>query len=202
MTEPSSAPRVIEPILRRRSLRAFAADPLDEAEIRVLFEAAALAPSSGNAQPWRFVVTRRGAEAFSALGDTLRPSNRWALEAPLLAATAVRSMHEHPTKPPKENRLALLELGLAIGNVLTQATALGLIAHPVGGFDRDAARRVLQIPPGWELGVLLALGRPGDPERLDPDVRARELRPRERLAVSEFVFERHWGRPKYASSEG
>jgi nitroreductase len=192
---------VIEPILGRRSLRAFDREPPGEGEMWTLFEAASLAPSSGNAQPWRFVIARRGSAACSALGDTLRPSNRWALAAPMLVTTAVRSMHEHPTKPPKENRLALLELGLAIGNVLIQAAALGLIAHPVGGFDRDAAREAMGIPSEWQLGVLLAIGRPGDPERLEPDVRARDPRPRERLGVSEMVFERHWGRPAYDSSK-
>ena len=93
------------------------------------------------------------------------------------------------------------ELGLAIGNVLIQAAALGLIAHPVGGFDRDAAREAMGIPSEWQWGVLLAIGRPGDPERLEPDVRARDLRPRERLGVSEMVFERQWGRPAFDSSK-
>ena len=189
-------------VLRDRSAtRAFAPEPPADAELASLFVAAGLAPSSGNAQPWRFVLTRRDTEAHTALADALHSSNRWASAAPILVATVVRTMHDDPKKPPKENRLALLELGLATGNLLAQATSLGLVARPVGGFDRDVARSALAVPDGFELGVLVAIGHPGDSTGLEPDLCAKAGRIRERRDVVETVFEGRWGHTARISSE-
>jgi nitroreductase len=189
----------VPPLLRaigaRRSLRAFAPDRVPSETLSALFEAARWAPSSGNGQPWRFVVTRRGTPAFEALVATLRSGNAWAREAPVLMLVAAKTVHDSPGKPVRENRRALLDLGLALENVLLQASHDGLIGHPMAGFDAEAAAAAAGVDGPYTVAVLLALGFPGDPETLDPKVRAKDARPRTRLPQSAFVFEDRWGAP-------
>ena len=195
-------PPLVRAIGTRRSLRAFAPDPVPSETLAVSFEAARWAPSSGNGQPWRFVVTRRGTPAFEAVAATLRSGNAWAREAPVLMLVAAKTVHDSPGKPVRENRRALLDLGLALENLLLQASQDGLIAHPMAGFDADAAAAATGVDGPYTVAVLLALGYPGDPETLDPKVRARDARPRTRLPQSAFVFEDRWGAPASWTGEG
>lgn len=196
MNETPVVPALLRAIADRRSLRAFADRPIPDERLAVLFEAARWAPSSGNGQPWRFVVTRRGGEAFERLADTLRPGNAvWAPRAPVLLAAAVKTVRDDPGKPVRPNRRALFELGLALENLLLQAAHDGLLAHPMAGFDADAASDALGTPGEHQLVALVALGYPGDPGSLAPEARAKDERPRGRLPLSAFVFEDRWGEP-------
>jgi nitroreductase len=196
MTDTHVVPSPLRVITERRSLRAFADRPVPDERLAVLFEAARWAPSSGNGQPWRFVVTRRGGEAFDRLASTLRPGNAvWAPHAPVLIAAGVKTVRDDPGKPVRPNRRALLELGLALENLLLQAAHDGLVAHPMAGFDAEGASEVLGTPEEHQLVVLVALGYPGDPASLAPEARAKDERPRERLPLSAFVFEDRWGEP-------
>jgi nitroreductase len=195
MTDAPDLDALIPALAARRSLRAFAPDALDDATLRRLFEAARWAPSSGNGQPWRFVLTRAGTPAFDALAATLRAGNAWAREAPVLLAAAVKTVHDAPGKPERTNRRALLDLGLALQNLLLQAAEEGLIGHPMAGFDAVDAADVVGLPDKHEVVVLVALGRPGDPAALAPEVRAKDERPRTRLPLAAIVFEGAMGRP-------
>ena len=193
MNDHSEAQTVAGVIRGRRSLRAFAPDPPADPELAALFEAARWAPSSGNGQPWRFVLARRGAPGFGALADCVTPGNIWAADAPVLALAVARTVHLHPDKPPRPNRLGLLELGLALGNLLVQAAAMGIVAHPLAGFNPQLAGKAARIPDDHEVATLVAIGFPGDPARLAPEVRAKDERARERLPLGEIVFEGRWG---------
>lgn len=182
------------PIAARRSLRAFDSRPVPYTLLARALEAARWAPSAGNSQPWRFVLAHRGGPAFARLTDTLRPNNAWARQAPHLLLLAAKELLEHPEKPPRPNHLTLLEVGLALENLLIQATADGLLAHPFDGFDAEAAGDAVGVPAGYRVAVLVAIGRPGDPAALDDRTREKDARPRQRLPQSEFVFEESWGR--------
>jgi nitroreductase len=94
----------------------------------------------------------------------------------------------------KPNRHALHDTGLATENLLLQATALGLVAHPMAGFDGEKARADCRIPQGFEPVAMIALGYPGDPSVLPDYLREREVKGRERRPVGEFVFAAQWGR--------
>src|SRR5271163_381619 len=68
--------------VERWSPRAMNGEPLTEAELMRLFEAARWAPSSANAQPWRFVYARAGTKHFGRLFDLLAEANRpWGARA-------------------------------------------------------------------------------------------------------------------------
>jgi nitroreductase len=84
------------------------------------------------------------------------------------------------------------DVGMAVGNLVTQAVDLGLVTHQMGGFDADKACEALGIPEGYQPLAVIALGYPGTPDALPDDLRERELALRSRKPLEEFVFEGHW----------
>jgi nitroreductase len=166
-----------ELLAQRWSSRAFASDPLPEGTIEMLIDAARWAPSYGNRQPWRFVVVQ-DRERLAAVHESLRRGNAYAKVAPVLIALCA---------DPDDGQIVdgkyyyLLDAGLALENLLLQAVALDLHAHPMGGFDESMVRDVLGIPEQVRVLALIAVGRPGRLEDLDERTREREMRERARL---------------------
>lgn len=183
-----------ELIGKRWSSRAFSDQPVEPAKIRSVLEAARWAPSSRNEQPWAFVIAmREDPKNFEALAGTLVESNRaWAQKAPVLIMTLAHTTLEGDGSP---NRLGLHDLGLATSNLVTQATSVGLSTHQMGAFDVDAARKLFHVPVGWEPVSVIAMGYPGEAENLPEAYRERELAPRRRKSLEEFVFTGSWGIP-------
>jgi nitroreductase len=181
-----------ELISRRWSPRAFADRPVEPSVLCSLFEAARWAASSSNEQPWHYLVASKadGAE-FDRLLSCLMPGNvRWVKDAPVLMLSVARMTFEDDGKP---NRHAFHDVGQAAANLAIQATALGLFIHQMAGFYPDKARAEFAIPADCEPVAAIAIGYPGDPERLPDDLKKREHNPRERKPISEFVFTRAWG---------
>jgi nitroreductase len=185
---------ILEVIRDRWSPRAFDSRPISSADLYRLFEAARWAPSSRNEQPWRFVVTdrERTPEAYQALLASLMPRNQaWAAAAPVLVLVVVRLTHE---RDEVVNAHAWYDAGQAVAFFTLQATAMALGVRQMQGFDAASAARACQIPPPFEPAVVMAVGHVGDPETLTSDAhRAAELRPRDRRAITEFVFDGVWG---------
>ena len=126
------------------------------------------------------------------------PVNReWASSAPVLIVTVARANYPHNGRP---NRHAWHDVGLATGNLMTQAEALGLVTGPMGGFDPKAAREKLHIPEGWEPVAVIALGYPADTGASD-GVGAHPAKPRERKPLAEIVYGGDWGEPIQLTSE-
>jgi nitroreductase len=193
----STEHQILDVIRRRWSPRAF--DPSREipsGDLRSLFEAARWAPSSFNEQPWRFVVTdvRRTPEAFAGLMQALDTFNQtWARNAPLLVLAAAAT---HLKRSGGLNRSAWYDAGQAVAFLTLQATSLGLGIRQMEGFDRDAARRVCNVPDDYEPVVVMAIGYPGDPDALAGErERFSERQPRQRQPTETFVFEGVWGAP-------
>lgn len=185
---------VHEPLTRRLSTRAFDPRPLDDARLASLFEAARWAPSSGNEQPWRFVVARRGGVAFDRLLATLTGRNpRWAHAAGALVVTAAR--RDRGGDPAKPNAHAWHDTGIAWAMLAIQATALGLAVHPMGGFDAAAVREATALPPEFDVVTVTAVGWPGDPDALEETLRERERAPRTRRPLDQTVSEERFGAP-------
>ena len=183
----------IHDLLRRRwSPRAFSDRRVDPAIMRSLLEAARWAPSSYNEQPWSFIVaTKDDTAEFSRLLSCLVEGNiQWAQHAPVLMVSVARLSFEDDGKP---NRHAFHDVGLAVANLIVQATALGLVVHQMAGIFPDKIRELYGIPEGYEAVAGIALGYPGDPQSLPEGLRKRELAPRERKPLTEFVFSGSWG---------
>jgi nitroreductase len=185
--------KILPEILRRRSILSFSDKPVEPQKLNLLFEAARWAPSSLNIQPWRFIFAmKQDPVNYQKIFDLLFDGNKaWAGSAPVLAVSIAETVMEYKLRP---NRFAFHDLGMAMGNLLIQATALDMYVHPMGGYDVEKARRVLEIPERFEPVAVLAIGYRGDIEKLPPDLKKREMGPRIRKEIKEFVFEGEWGK--------
>jgi nitroreductase len=177
---------VIDLIRKRRSYRAYADKPVESEKIESLFEAARWAPSSVNEQPWRYLyATKHQPELWRCILDCLNEGNRiWAQYAPRLVVSMAR---KNFTRNDRPNGSAKYDLGGANVLLSLQATALGLNVHQMGGYDKQKAIEDLNIPDQYELGVIMAIGYPGDPNILPENLRQRELAQRVRYRQSGFV---------------
>ncbi len=188
---------VHELIQRRWSPRVFSDRPVEAATLLTVLEAARWAPSSFNEQPWSLIVaTRETPEHFERLLACLTPGNQsWARHAPVLMLSVAKLAFERNGKP---NRHALHDVGLASAQLALQATALGLAVHFMAGFDGALARETFGIPDGFEPGAAAALGYSEEIDRLSDEARERELAPRRRKPLEDFVFSQRWGEPAAA----
>jgi nitroreductase len=195
MEKPADAQHPIHDLFKRRwSPRAFSDQPVEAEKLRILFEAARWAPSSNNEQPWRFIVANKDNETeWNRLLACLVEGNRtWAYRAPVLILSVASLNFEDDSTP---NRHAFHDTGMAVENLVLQATALGLSAHQMAGFDVEKARVDLKIPSGYEPVAMIAVGYPGDPAQLSDRLRAREAQPRIRKPLTEFVYSATWAQP-------
>lgn len=176
-----------ELIAKRWSPVAFDPRPVEFEKIHLLFEAAKCAPSGRNAQPWRFIFATRDMPEYKLLFDLLNAGNQaWAKTAPLLVLTLTQKISTYKNR---ENRLASFEAGLAVGNLLMQATYMDLFVHQMGGYDHEKAKEVLVIPTRYEPMAMMAIGYKGDLAQLPEEFHDREKKERTRNEISKFLVQ-------------
>jgi len=159
---------------------------------KTLFEAARWAASSSNEQPWRFLVGRRGDETYQKIFAALVEFNQsWARSAPVLVLSVAKKTFTDKGSP---NRCALHDTGAATILLALQATANGLHAHSMAGFDPEQARASFAIPSDYEMGAVTAVGYLGDPASLPEHLLKIEMAPRQRKPLEKFVFS-DWEKP-------
>jgi nitroreductase len=193
--KPASTHAPVNELIRHRwSPRAFEPRSVEPEKLRSVFEAARWAASTTNSQPWYYIVaTRDDAENFARVLQCFNENNQaWAKHAPVIGLSVALTNFATSGKP---NRFAFHDLGGASATLALEAVGLGLQIHQMGGIFPDKAREVFGVPEGYEVAAGLALGYPGDPQSLPDALRERELQPRQRKPVSEFVFSGNWGKP-------
>lgn len=191
----NSSVELLPVIAQRWSPRAL--DPTGEVAdpaLRALLEAARWAPSNGNTQPARYLVGRRGDDTYRRIFEVLSRGNKsWAGAAAVLLLACVVTENEKGAIPHAE-----YSVGLASENLVLQAVAEGLVAHQMGGFDPDAARRAFTLPDHVRPLVVIAVGTLGSSDLLPDDrSRAKELAPRHRLPLEAVAFAGEWDRPAF-----
>ena len=195
MQRPAPTDHPVHEIIRERwSPRAFSEKPVPTEVLRSLFEAARWAPSSSNEQPWAFLVATKDDQASHAkILSTLVEFNQvWARYVPVLSIAVSELAFARSGKP---NRNAFYDTGAAVAYLSTEATARGLFVHQMAGFDPHKAIELFSIPSGWEPIAAFVIGYPGDPQSLPEKLRERELAPRTRKPLSDFVMSGSWGQP-------
>jgi nitroreductase len=172
--------------VRRWSPRSMSGEPLSDGELMRIFEAARWAPSTYNEQEWRFLYARRDTSHWQTFFDLLVEGNQmWCRQAAVLAVVLARKTFTRNGKP---NPVHLFDTGSAWENLALQATAMGLVAHGMAGFDFEKARIALKVPDEYAVAAMFALGRPGNPDALPPDYRKLEA-PSSRRPVKESICE-------------
>ena len=180
---------ILDIIASRWSPRAFTDRAVRTEDLEKIFTAASWAASSTNEQPWRFLFGRKGDSTFAKILDSMAEANQaWAKPAPVLLLSVGKNIFSPGPYTGQHNPYALHDTGAASAYLSLQTTALGLYAHGVGGFDHEKARAHFNIPSEFEIGACWAIGYLGDPDALPDRLRQRELAPRTRKQLNEFVF--------------
>ena len=138
--------QLIESISKRHSPRSFDNKGIEQEKIELLIEAASWAPSAFNNQPWRFYVAEKNKNPEfynNALNCLVDFNKSWAQTAPVLIITVVKTTYDHNNEA---NKFALHDLGLAIGNMMNQATVLNLFMHQMAGIKFDKFNKLLNLP--------------------------------------------------------
>jgi nitroreductase len=175
-----------ELFLNRWSPRAMSGEPVTEEELMSLFEAARWAPSSYNNQPWRILYARRDTEQWPTFLGLVAEGNRsWAKDAGALLLFVSKETFDHNGESYPTHSF---DTGAAWENLALQATRGGLVTHGMQGFDYERARTELNIPEGFRVEAMIAVGRPGDPASLPEKLREME-KPSSRKPLSEITCE-------------
>jgi len=185
-SEKRKADHPIHPLfIDRWSPRGMTGEAVSEQELLSMFEAARWAPSSANAQPWRILYARRDTPNWPIFYELLMEGNRpWAERAGALLLFISSTVNS----ADKLNGTHSFDTGAAWQNLALQGYVLGLAVHGVGGFDRELAREVLQVPEQFSVEAMAVVGRPGNAELLSDVNKAREM-PNDRRPVSQTVCE-------------
>jgi len=174
MTTRTADPRVLPLIVDRWSPRAFDGTALPAQDLAVIFEAAGLAPSAFNYQPWRFLYAVPGDDNWAAFLDILVPFNQsWAKDAGALVF--IVSDEAMRKDDGTANHSHSFDAGAAWATLALQATSMGYHTHGMTGIDFAKARDVLGVPEGWRVEAAVAIGRQDSPEKLPDSLREREV---------------------------
>ncbi len=202
MEKPADTQFPIHDLLSRRwSPRAFAERPVEPDKVQRLLEAARWASSCFNEQPWVFIIATADqlAEHSKLLCCFVEGNQIWAKRAPLLMITIAKLHFDHNGQ---SNRHAFHDVGLAVGNLVVQATAMDLVVHQMAGILPEIIRESYSLPAGYDPVTGLAIGYQGDLQALPNELREREQASRSRKALPDFVFSETWGQnPNYLRFE-
>jgi nitroreductase len=172
----------------RRSVRKYQARPVEREKLEQCVEAARIAPSACNAQPWKFLIIddeetkkRFAREVFSGIyRETL-----FAARAPALAMMVTDPLWLPPpgefTKPTNYH---LIDIGIAGEHFVLKATEMGLGTCWIGRFDEEKAKQVLGIPEGHRIEILIAVGYPAE----------ESIQPKEKKPLKSLFVYNHWGK--------
>jgi nitroreductase len=190
-TNPRRSDYPINPVFMERwSPRAFTGEPIGEADLMRLIEAARWAPSSYNSKPWRFLFARRDTPAWPKFLGLLNPFNQsWAQSASALLVLVSNSVMIPPGQDkPVPARSHSLDAGAAWMALALEAIHAGWFTHAMVGFDVDRAFTELDVPAGYRVETAIAIGRKADAAGLPDALRAREV-PNDRLPLSAIAME-------------
>ena len=165
-----------ELITARYSVRAYKPDPVEEEKLQQVLEAARLAPTAANRQPFRLIVIHtagRESELQRIYG------RKWFTQPPLVLCAC--SLSEQGWTRSDGKNYAEVDVTIALDHLILAAANLGLGTCWVADFDPDAAREVLGLPEEVEAIAFTPLGYPAD-----------QPRAKKRQALEELVRYERW----------
>ncbi len=177
---------VKEAVEIRRAYRSLEPIEISENLIKDLAKIAQITPSCMNKQPWSFIFIT-DIEQLKKIFTTLSVGNKWVENASMIIGVF--------SKPEKDciigDRLYyLFDTGMAVGFIILRATELGLVAHPIAGFNEEKAKSILKIPDEMRLITLMVIGKRSNeinPVLSEPMRLGENQRP-PRLSFQEFIY--------------
>lgn len=170
-----------EIIRSRQSDRAYEARPVEKEKILRIFEAARLAPSACNAQPWRFIVvddTELKNKLADAAASRVLGINHFTKQAPVHIVVVMEpaNFNSNFGSVVKGKAFPLIDIGIAAEHICLAAKAEGLGSCMLGWFDETAVKKLLNIPKSRRVPLIITIGYP-----------AAELREKKRKSFDEIV---------------
>lgn len=160
---------IMELIQHRRSVRLYLDKPVEREKITQCLEAARLAPSAVNVQPWKFVVVddkdtrdRLVKAAFHGIFSF----NQWAIKVPVFVVVVIdkHGLISNVMGLVRDTLRSLLDIGIATEHLVLQADELGLGTCWMGGLDEKGVKQALKIPGNRKVAAIIALGYPDKTE--------------------------------------
>jgi nitroreductase len=161
-------------------------------QLLALAEAARWSPSCFGDEPWRFIFCSRqlNPAAWEKAFDCLTPGNQnWCRQVPVLMLGCADTLFRHNDKP---NRFSQYDTGAAAMSICVQASAMGMMTHQMGGFSVEKARELFNIPERYSPMSMMSIGYQVPPDRIPEEFREKELKPRQRQALSSRFFNGNW----------
>lgn len=172
----------LELVNNRQSVRAYSAIPVETEKLKRCIEAARLAPSACNAQPWKFILVDEPdlkTEVAKATSSKLLGINHFTLQAPVLVVIIIdrANFTSSMGQVIKDREFPLIDLGIAAEHFCLQATAEGLGTCILGWFDEPKVKKLLSVPRQKRVGLIITLGYPAN----------QEIRTKKRKSMEEIV---------------
>lgn len=182
---------VKDAIESRRAYRSLDPIEINKDLIDDLAKVAQIAPSCNNNQPWRFIFVYEK-EQLQRLFTTLTPHNKWIKNASMMVAVFSTPKYDCVIK---ERKYYLFDIGLAVAFILLRATELGLVAHPIAGFNEEKAKEILGIPKEMRLITFINIGKHSETinPMLSENMKLGEKKRPPRKDLSEIIYINEYG---------
>lgn len=172
--------------LDRWSPRSMTGEPMTDEELLPLFEAARWAPSSYNNQPWRILYGKRDTPEWDLFFNLLVEGNKvWCKNASALVLMISHNTYERNNKPAPTHSY---DTGAAWMSICLEGAERGYVVHGMSGFDYENARPVLNIPEGYRVEAMAAIGKRAPKEKLPPELQKIEA-PSDRKPLKDIIIE-------------
>jgi nitroreductase len=183
---------VKDAIEKRRAYRALEETEISDEIVKDLASCASLSASCFNNQPWRFVFAY-DKEILEKLFEGLPEGNRWAKSASMIAAVFSK---EEDDCNIKGRHYHLFDVGMATAQMILRATELGLVAHPIAGYDPEKVSETLKISKEYQIITLVIFGIHSTeiPDYLSENQAKSEKERPTRKGLSDFAYKDEYGR--------
>jgi len=162
-------------VRRRQSVRGYSSRPVEKDKLERCLEAARLAPSACNAQPWTLIVvddTKIKSRLADLTSDRWLPLNHWTKQAPMHVVLVVETANLTSRLGAwfKKRDFAWMDVAIAAEHFCLQAAAEELGTCMLGWFKEEKVRALLNIPKEKRIGLIITLGYPAD-DTIRPKIR-------------------------------
>lgn len=163
---------VYEAIRQRTSTRAYKSVPVEEDKIERILDAARLAPSGKNGQPWIFLVVT-DADTRKKLVPACR-DQKFLAQAPVIIVACGREEYAYKKMGGYWNSLPV-DIGIALEHLMLAAESEGLGTCWIGAFMEEEVREILEVPADVKIVALTPVGYPAAEKTFRPRKELREI---------------------------